>query len=209
MSSTANVPSQSTLPPLSALQALLITNPLPSSSPHTTEHQHLALQIAHNLKHQHNWTSLRLHTYSSSKTPLSRPLLSGIPPSRLYVHPDEQIALLQRAKEQQPNGTPSLTSLKPEREWILPSHLREKWSLRKFGEVFDGIGVTPGSREGVEVLEEESRGRTGRDVNGMEKEEVGEWREKLPKRVLLATADDDSTVVYYVVHDGVVKPRQN
>ena len=30
-----------------------------------------------------------------------------------------------------------------------------------------------------------------------------------PKRLLLATLDDDSTVVYYIVHDGIVKPRQN
>jgi len=27
--------------------------------------------------------------------------------------------------------------------------------------------------------------------------------------VLLATLHDDSTVVYYVMHDGIVKPRQN
>ena len=34
-------------------------------------------------------------------------------------------------------------------------------------------------------------------------------RSQEPKRVLLATVDDDSTVVYYIVHDGIVKPRQN
>jgi len=26
---------------------------------------------------------------------------------------------------------------------------------------------------------------------------------------LLATLTDDSTVVYYIMHDGIVKPRQN
>lgn len=30
-----------------------------------------------------------------------------------------------------------------------------------------------------------------------------------PKRVSLALVNDDGTVVYYFVHDGVVKPRQN
>jgi len=29
------------------------------------------------------------------------------------------------------------------------------------------------------------------------------------KRLLLAVVSDDSTVVYYFVHDGIVKPRQN
>ena len=33
------------------------------------------------------------------------------------------------------------------------------------------------------------------------------WR--TTKRILLATVDDDSTVVYYIIHDGIVKPRQN
>lgn len=81
----------------------------------------------------------------------------------------------------------------PEREWVLPSHLREKWSLRRFAEIFDAVGAVPpepGGDEGGEV-------RSG----------CGRWR--TVKRVLLATVDDDSTVVYYVVHDGVVKPRQN
>ena len=70
-----------------------------------------------------------------------------------------------------------------EREWVLPTHLREKWSLRRFAEVFDAIGeVPPGGKEG--------KRRGG-------------------KRVLLATVADDSTIVYYIVHDGIVKPRQN
>lgn len=39
--------------------------------------------------------------------------------------------------------------------------------------------------------------------------ETNEWRMKMPKRLLMAILEDDSTVVYYIVHDGVVKPRQN
>jgi tRNA-splicing endonuclease subunit Sen15 len=41
----------------------------------------------------------------------------------------------------------------------------------------------------------------------IEANEENEWR--TTKRLLLATLDDDSTVVYYIVHDGIVKPRQN
>lgn len=30
-----------------------------------------------------------------------------------------------------------------------------------------------------------------------------------PKRITMAMVNDDGTVLYYFVHDGVVKPRQN
>lgn len=30
-----------------------------------------------------------------------------------------------------------------------------------------------------------------------------------PKRITLALVNDDGTVTYYFIHDGVVKPRQN
>ena len=81
----------------------------------------------------------------------------------------------------------------PEREWVLPSHLQEKWSLKGFAEVFDMLDVVPPGDE-----DEEDDG-------------VGwEWRGKnRKKRLLLATLHDDSTVVYYIMHDGIVKPRQN
>lgn len=44
---------------------------------------------------------------------------------------------------------------------------------------------------------------------------IGRWFDLVatfagrPKRLTLAAVNDDSTVVYYFVHDGVVKPRQN
>jgi tRNA-splicing endonuclease subunit Sen15 len=53
-------------------------------------------------------------------------------------------------------------------------------------------------------LFEEDKEMSGEQV---EVEEENEWRKT--KRLLLATLDDDSTVVYYIVHDGIVKPRQN
>lgn len=73
------------------------------------------------------------------------------------------------------------------REWVLPTHLREKWTLRGFAGVFDGMG---------EGEMGDTVGQERRDGRGV-------------KRVLLAVVGDDSTIVYYIMHDGIVKPRQN
>jgi len=209
-------------------------------------------------------------------------MISGVPPRKLYVHPDEQVEFLTREeaceaqkqtqaqKQQQqrpgqrsveaekkrkkkkktpeqvelesemnvkPNGgkgeddadEDEADELKPEREWVLPSHLRETWTLRRFAEVFDAIGHIPPTAEGTGSIAfediaagdgmmnkvrkgrgadewEDGAAEAGEDIEE-EEEEVGKWRQT--KRVVLATLDDDSTVVYYIVHDGVVKPRQN
>lgn len=195
-------------PAPSALQNLLQQHPIPPTSAHEPHQHHLALQIAHNLRFQHGWTGIRLH-YTSTNTssastpahPLPRPLISGLPPQRLYIHPDEQIALLQ---EQNRAGKTGMPVPPAEREWVLPSHLREKWTLRRFGEVFDCVGISPESWEGRVVF---GGGEDEGEVDG--EDEGNHWRRDKPKRVLLATLDDDSTVVYYIVHDGIVKPRQN
>ncbi|TKA60906.1 hypothetical protein B0A49_10993 [Cryomyces minteri] len=210
-SATTSSPSPG-LPPPSALNKLI--NSSTPSADHPTHLHHLALQIQHNLQHQHLWTSLRIHTHcplpSAPQTPLSRPLISGLPPQRVYIHPDEQIELLQReharkksrraAGKADGEDDEEKEELRPEREWVLPTHLREKWSLRKFGEVFDGIGTVP-----PEAADEADEDERGGGEEGLA--EVNKWR--TTKRVLLATLDDDSTVVYYIVHDGLVKPRQN
>jgi tRNA-splicing endonuclease subunit Sen15, fungi type len=135
------------------------------------------------------------------------------------VHPDEQIEILHHQKrlqqergENESEGVLGLGRL--EREWVLPSHLREKWTLRRFGEVFDCIAAIPGSEDGEELFRE-AKAEAGTEEEGVvveihgESEGENEWRTKMPKRILLATLDDDSTVVYYIVHDGIVKPRQN
>lgn len=195
-------PATAAPPPPSALQKFLASKPRQETSTHTTDHHNLALQIAHNLRYQHLWTDVRLHTSSpATSTPLPRPLLSGIPPTRLYVHPDEQIELLQKQRDEGKTGMPRL---EPQREWVLPSHLREKWSLRRFGETFDAIGQIPAASTGEELFSSQPA-----DDGGSERTDAHEWRERLPKRLLLGTLDDDSTVVYYIVHDGIVKPRQN
>lgn len=188
-------------PPASALQKLLDANPAPAASPHTPELHNLALKVAHNLKFQHLWTDVRLHTDSTlADHSLPRPLVSGVPPQRLYVHPDEQIELLQQQKDQ---GKTGLAELQSEREWVLPSHLREKWSLKRFGEAFDGIDAVPSHANGQALFPAQQT--DDNEVEGT----PSKWRTTLPKRLLLATLDDDSTVVYYIVHDGIVKPRQN
>lgn len=47
-------------------------------------------------------------------------------------------------------------------------------------------------------------------------EEINAWFEQIllkmgqrPKRITVGLANDDATVVYYFVHDGIVKPRKN
>ncbi|QIW95591.1 hypothetical protein AMS68_001109 [Peltaster fructicola] len=179
-------------PPLSALQSLFAKEP--SNAP---QHRYLALQIAHNLRFQHNWTELHIHMLSGSSG-RDFCLISGVPPERLYVHPDEQIDLLQKQKNEGKSGMPQMAA---EREWVMPSHLRERWSLRRFGETFDAVSIVPSPADGTIVdFDAQSKSPTHQDVDNP-------WRTS--KRFLLATLDDDSTVVYYIVHDGLVKPRQN
>lgn len=172
------------LPPslhLSALQTLVQSPiPAPGVSPHLYA---LAQQVLHNLQHQHDWTSLRIHTHSSSPgpnsspKPLLRPLVSGLPPQRIYVHPNEQVEMLKRRVAE--------TDVEVKREWVLPTHLREKWTLKGFAGVFDGLGEGEWAESG------------------------GLDRYSGVKRILLAIVGDDSTIVYYIMHDGIVKPRQN
>lgn len=168
-----------------------------SNSTHLPGLHSLALQILHNLQHQHYWTDLKVHTHSPlTKEPLSRPLISGLPPQRLYVHPDEQVELLKNADRQrkaaQAAGEKSGLDVKatPEHEWVLPTRLNEQWTLHRLADVFDDISLVPPQISAV-----------------AQQGPANPWR--TTKRVVLATADTDSTVVYYIVHDGVVKPRQN
>ncbi|KAG6018360.1 hypothetical protein E4U43_002518 [Claviceps pusilla] len=126
----------------------------------------LATTVLQNLQHQHDWSNLELVNDAGA----CRPLIRGLPPKRLYLHPDDQIAAL--AHEE---ATGEKLFHEPEYEWVLSTHLSEKWSLAKFASVFDS------------VQNDSSR----------------------PKRIVLATVHNDSTVVYYIMHEGMVKPRQN
>lgn len=147
----------------------------------------LALQVQHDLQYQHEWNSLAVHMGSplgnaSTNDMLARPLLSGIAPRHVYIHPDDQVEMLKQGIKDK--------DVPVQREWVLPTHLREKWSLRQFAEVFDAIGEVPPSDE----QEAEKFFWKGRNRG---------------KRLLMAVVNDDSTIVYYIIHDGIVKPRQN
>ena len=180
-------------PSASALSTFIHSKP--SQSSHPPYLHHLALQIQYNLQHQHDWTDLHIHTTSPlSQQPLPRPLISGFPPRRIYVHPDDQVEELKRGVK---DG-----EIEVEREWILPTNLKEQWSLRRFAEVFDAIGVEPPvASEGENSTDRDTTKKIGEQNHGKQR--------RGGKRLLLATLGDDSTVVYYVVHDGIVKPRQN
>jgi tRNA-splicing endonuclease subunit Sen15 len=180
-------------------QAVVSCDSSPSGALHLPQLQSLAVQIQHNLQYQHYWTDLHVHTHSPlTNDPLPRPLVSGLPRQRIYIHPDEQVELLKEAdrrrKASKAVGETSGLQVKaePEREWILPTRLNEKWTLRRLAGVFDAITSVPPEPESAASASDR------RD---------NPWR--TTKRVILGTVDSDSTVVYYIVHDGVVKPRQN
>ncbi|KAI0443412.1 tRNA-splicing endonuclease subunit Sen15 [Xylaria telfairii] len=141
----------------------------------TSHGRQLADTVLDNLKYQHDWTELQLLTHPPTNSePLTRPMISGLPPRRLYVHPDDQIAMVKSSAV--PNGQILDT---PETEWVLPAHISEKWTLKAFAAVFDSLPMQP--------LAHPER----------------------PRRIVLATIHEDSTIVYYLLHDGIVKPRQN
>ncbi|KAK0722829.1 tRNA-splicing endonuclease subunit Sen15 [Lasiosphaeria miniovina] len=153
--------------------------------------------VVNNLANQHDWTGIAVHTQAG----LPRPLLYGLPPKRLYVHPDEQIETI-KAEKDRPDRIRQL----PEQEWVLPLHLSEKWSPARFAQVFDAIHPVPPGRDPVTDEDDDDTAGSGGDRDAPWKL----WRgPKRGKRLLLATVQDDSTVAYYWIHDGLVKPRQN
>ncbi|KAH0535965.1 hypothetical protein FGG08_007139 [Glutinoglossum americanum] len=182
-------PTTTLSPPAKTMASRVASSTAPPHPPHLLA---LTSQIHHNLLHQHDWASLTTHTHSPTPPHnlLPRPLLSGLPPHRIYTHPDTQLHQLMSppsATSSPDGGTdhtenndahqpqPTTPDLPPQPEWVLPTHIDEKWSLSRLHQVFSGL---PPADDG-------------------------------PKRVLLATAGTDSTVVYYILHEGIVKPRQN
>lgn len=182
------------LPPQSAIQETISTSKSVDSidSTHPPYLHDLASTILHDLQHQHDWTSLSVHSRSNiTNIPLPRPIISGLPPRRAYIHPDEQVEILKAE-----HAVGKKIEYPPEREWVLPVHLQEKMSLAKFTAIFDALDIVPPG-ESAETAEDESP--VGHKWQGKNRQ----------KRLLLATLHDDSTVVYYIMHDGIVKPRQN
>ncbi|KAL0930740.1 putative trna-splicing endonuclease subunit [Colletotrichum truncatum] len=154
------------------------------------EQQHLVdltALVLNNLKDQHDWTDAQVH---DDGQPRPRPMITGLPPKRLYMHPDEQIEALELEQ-----STGKRLSQTPEFEWVLPVHLSEQWTLSTFAAVFDCIEALPRKSRVSQTPDT----LLSRDWRGADRQ----------KRLLLAVVHDDSTVSYYLVHEGIVKPRQN
>lgn len=144
--------------------------------------------VLNNLENQQDWTNIKSHTDPSQP----RPLISGLSPRRMYVNPDEQIDIIKAER-----SLGQTMSLEAEYEWVLPIHLAEKMTLNAFAAVFDSLQALPPAAKETEDLSDDCP-------------EWKKWRgSKRQKRVLMAVVHDDSTVVYYMMHDGIVKPRQN
>ncbi|KKA28798.1 hypothetical protein TD95_002856 [Thielaviopsis punctulata] len=156
--------------------------------------QDLTDLVLHNLQHQHEWRDLCVHSADCHlhadidalfaplfKDSHPRQLISGLPPRRMYIHPDEQIAALEIEKQ-----TGTRPDLAPEYEWVMAVQLSEKWAVQDFAAMFAVI-----------------------DAMGDTQARKGWVRSFKQKRLVLAIVHPDSTVVYYLVHDGAVKPRQN
>ncbi|EFX00448.1 tRNA-intron endonuclease [Grosmannia clavigera kw1407] len=176
----------------------------------------LANVVRNNLENQQDWTQLQTHgddyepdneqddgggSGSGTGTGGKRILLSGLPPRRVYIHPDEQIELM-RAERALGNGR--RIAQPPEHEWVLPMHLAETPTISQFAAIFDSIDPLPPAAVEAEAASPDE---------GQEEETAAQWKKwrnaKRSKRLLLAIVQDDSTVVYYVMQDGIVKPRQN
>ena len=160
-------------------------------------HVHSLVSIVHkNLQHQADWSDLRIHSSSD----LPRPLISGTPPEPIYVDPDGSGVA---------SGSGGGDAKKVDREWVLPVDLREKWSVRQWAAVFDSIPAEPPGHAGSDQGSECSEAGVSLGGSGPTpplQEGSGQQRKK---RLVMGIVSSDSTVVYYIVHDGIVKPRQN
>ncbi|KAL4941467.1 hypothetical protein BDV06DRAFT_179857 [Aspergillus oleicola] len=195
------------LPEYSALSTLISS--IPSST--KTIASATTHQILHNLQHQHLWTSLQIHELNT-KTPIS--LISGIPPHRIYTHPDEQLYMVERGLREE--------DVELDRMFVIPTVRGQSWSLERMAGVFDAL-LEPGEEEIEAAAEERDKTEDGAKVDkekAAKLTEYYEYRAKArrtgewgSKRVLLAMIDKgmggEGTVTYYVVQEGTVKPRQN
>ncbi|KAL4881315.1 hypothetical protein BJY04DRAFT_63379 [Aspergillus karnatakaensis] len=205
-----------TLPPPSALTTLITSTLTASEDPNTT-HTSITHQVLHNLQHQHLWTSLKIHNLEAT---FPATLISGIPPHRVYTHPDEQLYMVERGLREE--------DVELDRMFVLPTVQGQSFSLGKMAAVFDAL---PGPGEEYGEVAEGEAGSTEEEGEQAEEEKLDaekaaklkeyyDYRVKARKteewggkRLLLAMIDKgmggEGTVVYYVVHEGTVKPRQN
>ena len=219
-------------PVIAAFQAFIASSNEPrgslshkSLSEELTSHQRLTLQIAHNLRFQHHWTELYVHHIipGSRFRVLPCPILSGLPPLRLHIHPDEQMGIVQKQRNATKPGWPDLESPR-EREWVLPSHLQELWSVERFAALFDTLPVTPPDHNLGSSLQRAPWTQQGQSLqrdqelradcssshasNTMDDPHPNPCRIQQPKRLLLATPKEGSIIAYYAIYDGFVEPGQ-
>jgi tRNA-splicing endonuclease subunit Sen15, fungi type len=207
-------PQQAQLPPL---EPSAITKLIESASASENPLAATTIQILHNLQHQHLWTSLQIHDIStnpdipeSTVSDAPQTLISGIPPHRVYTHPDEQLYMLEKGIQED--------DLRPERLFVIPTAQGQPWSLRRLAAAFDSLAVleasmseSEGALSASETVEPEKTKKLDEYYERKEKAKLTkEWG---TRRALLAMTNrgmgGEGTVVYYVVQEGEVKPRQN
>ncbi|CAI7653470.1 unnamed protein product [Penicillium pancosmium] len=162
------------------------------------------LQILHNLQHQHLWTSLQIHASPSDSTS-SEPQESRPP-----LVSDEQLYMLEQGLRED--------DLRPERLVVIPTAQGQNWSLRRMAAVFDALDEIT-----IAAEDDEADVETRPPVEGDKAQKLEEYYQRREKanatlewgsrRVLLGMVNKgmggDGTVVYYIVQEGEVKPRQN
>ncbi|KAJ5157244.1 uncharacterized protein N7482_008344 [Penicillium canariense] len=216
------VPQQTESP---SLELSALTKLIDSSSASGRPLAATTIQILHNLQHQHLWTSLQIHDIStpsnatgmgniegSISTAFDTPptLISGIPPHRVYTHPDEQLFMLEKGIQED--------DLQPERLFVIPTAQGQPWSLRRMAAVFDALPSLESSQrepvistEATDTVDSEKAKKL--DEYYERKGHARVTKEWGTKRVLLAMVNKgmggEGTVVYYIVQEGEVKPRQN
>jgi len=62
-----------------------------------------------------------------------------MPPNQIYIHPDKQAYMIEHNIKDE--------ALPIEKEWVLPMALGDKWTLKRFAEIFDSLPDRHGSQE--------------------------------------------------------------
>jgi hypothetical protein len=102
------------------------------------------------------------------------------------------------------------TAIAVQREFVLPLSLGEKWTLGRFSGLFDHLPERDVIRLQVGGSHSGRQGNGTANANGRPA-----WHEHHDhKRVLLGMkaregGGGDGTVIYYIMQEGEVKPRQN
>lgn len=137
----------------------------------------MAVAVIHNLREQHGWLNLKLVPTNSHK--ITRPLVLGLPPQLLYIHPDDQKKAISDGSIF--NGPP----IHPTYECIFCMHAAEFISAETFIDIFD--------------------------VRAESTSHLSEYKTQCShsERLMLAVVHPDSSIAYYIIHQGLVKPRQN